>query len=160
MTTLTPTNVNTIVSANVRHYIGKTAPSTVAEWLGLGTCEVIRLLDGHDSFTIDQLQTVTRHTDASFLQLALTPGQLWAHTLRQALTEFDTEGVGGDFAETLWSVLAEMGKRTITSDATHRAIMLLTEALQVIITSQILNDAECTLIDVKIRDAIMTLNAA
>lgn len=159
MTTMTPTNVNTIVSANVRHYIGKTAPSAVAEWLGLSTCEVIRLLDGHDSFTIDQLQTVTQHTDASFLQLALSPGHLWAQTLRQAFTEFDTEGVGGDLAETLWSVLADMGKRTIMSEATHRANMLLTEALQVIITSQILDDAECTIIEVKIRDAIMTLNA-
>lgn len=159
MTTLTPTNVNTIVSANVRHYIGKTAPSAVAEWLGLSTCEVIRLLDGHDSFTIDQLQTVTQHTGASFLQIALSPGHLWAQTLRQALSSFEAEGVGGELAEALWGVLSEMAKRA-PKEAAYRANMLLTEALQVIITNQILDDTHCISITSRLRDAIRVLNAA
>lgn len=160
MTTMTHANVDTIVSANARHYLGTTAPSAVAEWLGLGTCEVIRLLDGQDSFTIDQLVTLTGHTDASFLQLVLSPGQLWAHTLRQALAEFDTEGVGGDLAETLWTVLGDMTKRG-TGEAGHRANMLLTEALQVIITAvNFLDDDQCLKITSNMRNAIMVLNAA
>lgn len=156
--TTTTTPINTIVSANVRYYVGSTAPSTVADWLGIGTCTAISLLDGQESFTIEQLETLTRHTDASFLQLALSPGQLWAQTLRQALTEFETEGVGGDLAETLWAVLGEMTKRA-TGEAGHRANMLLTEALQVIITNQILDDDQCLTITSKIRAAIMILNA-
>lgn len=96
----TTTTVDTFVAANVRHYIGHTSPSTAAEWLSLTTTETIALLDGHESFTIDQLQTLTRHTGASFLQLVLTPGQLWTHQLRRALTKFENEGVGGDLADT------------------------------------------------------------
>lgn len=156
--TTTTTPINTIVSANVRHYVGTTAPSTIADWLGIGTCTAIRLLDGQESFTIEQLETLTRHTDASFPQLALSPGQLWAQTLRQALTEFDTEGVGGDLAETLWTVLADMTRRD-TGEAGYRAKMLLTEALQVIITNQILDDDQCLTITSKMRNAIMILNA-
>lgn len=159
MTTMTPADVNTIVSANVCHYIGKTAPSAVAEWLGLSTCEVIRLLEGHESFTIDQLQTVARYTGASFLQLALAPGQVWVRELRQALTEFKAEGVGGDLAEVLWGVLTAMSKRTI-NEGMYQASVLLTEALQIIITNQILDDDYCAIISAKIGTGIMHLKTA
>lgn len=157
MTTMTPTNVNAFVSANVRHYIGTTAPSAVAEWLSIDTCEVVRLLEGHESFTIDQLQTVARYTGASFLQLALAPGQVLARELRQALTEFNAEGVGGDLAEVLWGVLTEMSKRT-RNEGMYQANVLLTEALQIIITNQILDDDYCAIVSAKVRIGIMHLD--
>ncbi|MGR6091389.1 hypothetical protein ACU4IU_12570 [Brevibacterium sp. CSND-B09] len=50
-----------------------------------------------------------------------------------------------------------MTKRT-TNEAGHRANMLLTEALQVIITSDVLDDDHCLTITSKMQSAIATLN--
>lgn len=44
------------------------------------------------------------------------------------------------------------------NESTHRANMLLTEALQIITTNQVLNDAQCASITSRLRDALLVLN--
>lgn len=149
--TITTTPINSTVAANVRHHIGTTAPSTVGEWLNITTTDAIRLLDGEQSFTVDQLATITRRTGVHVLGFVLTPGQNWGRELRSALTN-------PTMLETpLWTVLGSMAKRTdlLGNESVHHARELVTDALQMLITGQ----GERADIVSKIRGAIMALNA-
>lgn len=152
------TTVDSIVAANVRHYLGNSKPSDVAVWLNISVMDVIRLLDGDTSFTIDQLRNLTHHLGVPFLDLVFSPGQRWAQTLSTGLKEFDNYGDTDALASVLWGVLSSIMKRGVNSDSVHRADQLLIGALHTI-TTQVLDDENRAQVTSSIRDAVTPLNA-
>lgn len=145
------TTIDSTVAQNVRHHLKDTTPSEVADWLNVTTLDATRLLEGEESFTIDQLATITRRTGVHTLYFVLTPGQQWAHRLRAALSNPATIETG------LWGVLGDMNRRVdvLVNESAYYARELVTDALQMVITGK----GDRVEVDSKIRDAIMVLNA-
>lgn len=149
------TTIDSTVAANVRHHLNGTAPAEVADWLNLTTTEAIRLLEGEESFTIDQLAIITRHTGVHALSFVSTPGQQWAHRLRAALTNPAT-------VETvLWGVLGDMNRRidVLVHESAYRARELVTDALQMVLTSTLADQKHHAQVGSHIREAIDSLSA-
>lgn len=145
------TTVDNTVAANVRHHLGDTKPSAVADWLNMTTVDAIRLLEGEVSFTVDQLATITHRTGVHVLGFVLTPGQQWGRELRAALTNYTT------LETSLWSVLGDMNRRAdmMNNESAHHGRELVTDALQMVITGK----GERGAVESKVGDAIMILNA-
>lgn len=150
---MTTTIDNTVV-ANVRHHLGDTTPSEVADWLNITTLETIRLLEGEESFTVDQLATITRRTGVHSLYFVLTPGQQWAHQLRAVLSNPVTVETG------LWGVLGDMNRRieVLAHESAYCARELVTDALQLVITSTPADQNHHAQVDSYIRNAITALS--
>lgn len=145
------TTIDSTVAQNVRHHLGGTKPSVVADWLNITTVDAIRLLEGEVSFTVDQLATITHRTGVHVLGFVLTPGQQWGRELRAALTNYTT------LETALWSVLGDMNRRIdmLGNETAYHARELVTDALQMVITGK----GDRVDVESKIRDAIMVLNA-
>ena len=149
------TTIDNTVAANVRHHLKDTAPSEVADWLNLTTIDTIRLLESEESFTVDQLATITRHTGVHSLYFVLTPGQQWAHQLRAALSNPAAVETG------LWSVLGDMNRRidVLVHESAYRARELVTDALQMVLTSTLADQKHHAQVGSHIREAIDSLSA-
>lgn len=149
------TTIDSTVAQNVRHHMKDTTPSEVADWLNITTTETIRLLEGEESFTVDQLATITHRTGVHSLYFVLTPGQQWAHRLRAVLSNPATVETG------LWGVLGDMNRRVdvLAHESAYIARELITDALQMVITSTPADHNHHAQVDSLIRKAITALSA-